>query len=135
LIVVLDSNIWVSLALNRQLDIISSLRKNGITIVSCKNLFDKLITVLTRPKFQKHFTKNYLERFFQFHQLTTTNFELANIETVVSDEKDNYLFALCKTANADYFITGDKLLLKVGKYYVTSVITLSDFKYIINFPN
>jgi putative PIN family toxin of toxin-antitoxin system len=132
MVVVLDSNIWISLALNQQLDFISSLNKNGIIIATCKNLLDELIIVLSTPKFQKHFTTNFLEKFIQFHQLTTNIFELSDIETVVTDKKDNYLFALCKVANADYFITGDKLLTAVNKYHNTSVITLTGFKNILN---
>jgi predicted nucleic acid-binding protein len=50
---------------------------------------------------------------------------------VVTDEKDNYLFALCRISNADYFITGDKLLLAVNEYYKTSILNLADFKNII----
>ncbi|MDB5132134.1 MAG: hypothetical protein JWR02_1883 [Mucilaginibacter sp.] len=59
--VVLDTNIWVSLALNRQLEFIANLHKNGTIIVSCENLVNELIDVLLRPKFHKNFPKNYVE--------------------------------------------------------------------------
>ena len=104
MIVVLDSNIWVSLAINQQLELIASLNKNGTTIASCKNLLDELIDVLIRPKFEKYFTKSYVERLVHLHQFVTTTFKLTEIENVVTDEKDNYLFALCKISKADYFI-------------------------------
>ena len=128
MVVLLDSNIWVSIAINRQLDFIASLHKKNITIVTCKNLVDELIDVLLRPKFKKHFAKNYVEKFIQFHQLSSDIHEVTDIVQVVSDAKDNYLFALCKIAHADYFVTGDKLLLTVGKYYQTSIITLAEFR-------
>lgn len=66
------------------------------------------------------------------HLTTSRLFRLKNIPDIVTDTKDNYLFALCETSNADYFITGDKLLLKVGMYKHTSVISLADFKSIID---
>jgi putative PIN family toxin of toxin-antitoxin system len=91
-------------------------------------LLDELITVLLRPKFRKYFSKDYIEELIHFHELTTTFFEVNKITEVVADEKDNYLFALCKSAKADYFITGDKLLLNVDKYDNSSIITLSTFK-------
>ncbi|MDB5123780.1 MAG: hypothetical protein JWP94_1909 [Mucilaginibacter sp.] len=126
--IVLDTNIWVSLALNQQLDFIADLHKNGTIIVSCENLVNELIDVLLRPKFHKNFTKSYIENFTHFHQLTTTSLKLTHIEQVVADEKDNYLFALCKISNANYFITGDKLLLAINEYYKTSILSLADFK-------
>ena len=131
MIVVIDSNIWVSLAINQQLELIASLHKNGATIVSCKNLLDELLDVLFRPKFKKYFTKTYIEKLVHLHQFVTTAFNITEIENVVSDEKDNYLFALCKISNADYFITGYKLLLTVKNYHKTAIITLTDFKNVL----
>jgi putative PIN family toxin of toxin-antitoxin system len=128
MIVVLDTNIWISLALNKQLDFIEVLNSREVVIASCDQLLDELITVLLRPKFRKYFSKDYIEELIHFHELTTTFFEVNKITEVVADEKDNYLFALCKSAKADYFITGDKLLLNVDKYDNSSIITLSTFK-------
>jgi putative PIN family toxin of toxin-antitoxin system len=128
MIVILDTNIWISLALNKQLDFIDFLNKKGIVIASCDQLLNELVIVLQRPKFKKYFSLSYIETFIQFHQLTTTPFELLQIDRIVTDEKDNYLFALCKSANADYFITGDKLLLEVIKYEGSSIVTLATFK-------
>ena len=128
MIAVLDSNIWISYALNQQLDFIASLHKHHIIVASCPQLYDELEIVLKRPKFIKYFSTDFIEKFSRFYQLTTYNFEISNIEPVVTDEKDNYLFALCKVANADYFITGDKLLLNVKDYHGTSIISLTDFK-------
>ena len=131
MIVVLDSNIWVSLAINQQLELIASLQKNGTTIASCENLLNELIDVLFRPKFKKYFTKSYIEKLIHLHQFVTTTFNLTEIENVVTDEKDNYLFALCKISNADYFVTGDRLLLALPNYRTTAIVTLADFKNIL----
>jgi len=129
--VVFDTNIWVSLAINQQLDLISALHKQGTTIAGCKNLLHELVIVFSRSKFERYFPKAYLDGFVKLYQLTTTNFELLDIPKVVADEKDDYLFALCKISGANYFITGDKLLLAVNQYYNTSVITLADFKHVL----
>jgi putative PIN family toxin of toxin-antitoxin system len=111
--VVLDSNIWISLVLNEQLDFIAAFQKKGNQIISCKNLLNEVTNVLLRPKFKKRFANNYIEAFIQFHQLITTAIEPTNIESIVTDPKDDYLFALSKISKADYFVTGDKLLLMV----------------------
>ncbi|MDP9048184.1 MAG: putative toxin-antitoxin system toxin component, PIN family [Bacteroidota bacterium] len=131
MIIVLDTNIWISLAINRQLEFVADLHQNGTVIASCETLLNELIAVLGRPKFQKTFTRSYIESFILFHQLATTSGKLTTIESVVSDEKDNYLFALCLVSKADYFITGDKLLLAVKNYNRTSVLSLAEFKAII----
>jgi putative PIN family toxin of toxin-antitoxin system len=129
MIVVLDSNIWITLAIGGQLKFIESLCKDGlITIAACEDLTNELITVLLRPKFRKYFPETYLEQFLLFYHLNTKDFEVSDIVPVVADKKDDYLFALCKTCDADYFITGDKLLLEVGRYYKTSVNTFTELK-------
>ncbi len=133
--VILDSNIWISFALNQQLEFIASFRKKGNQIISCKNLLDELTNVLRRPKFKKNFSNAYIETFIQFHRLITTVIEPTDIKPVVADPKDDYLFALCKISKADYFVTGDKLLLTVNQYDLTRVITLADFKNMLELAN
>jgi putative PIN family toxin of toxin-antitoxin system len=128
MIVLLDSNIWVSLAINGELEFISQLVKRGHQIVTCQQLVFELLDVLGRKKFKKYFPHNYVEDFIKFHQSSTIILQLANIEPVVSDKKDDYLFALCKVAKANFFVTGDKLLLAVEKYGETSVVSLTEFK-------
>ena len=131
MIVVLDSNVWISSAINQDLSFLTSLQKKKITIVSCGELIDELKNVLSRSKFKKYFTGDYADKFLQFHNLISATFQINEIEIVVSDEKDNYLFALCKVSKANYLITGDRLLLAVKSYQKTSVISLTEFKGII----
>jgi len=126
--VVIDTNVWVTFALNNQLEFVSNLKLNNVNIATCKELLDELIDVVSRPKFEKRFTEQFINELSGFHQVLTNHFDLPEIEPVVADQKDDYLFALCKISNADYLVTGDKLLLAVGKYLDTSVITLADLK-------
>jgi len=128
MIIVFDCNIWISLALNQQLEFISLLQKDKIDIASCGELQTEIENVLIRPKFKKHFSNTYVERFLQFYKISTVTFQIGEIEEIVTDEKDNYLFALCKAAKADYFVTGDKLLLAVTTYHHTKIISLSEFR-------
>jgi putative PIN family toxin of toxin-antitoxin system len=129
MVLVFDTNIWISLAINKQLDFFTPLYNNKkIMIASCEEMINELIIVLSRPKFSKYFPENYIEKFIKFHQSITINYKLPVIESVVADDKDNYLFALCKITNAHFFITGDKLLLNINKYHNTSVVALIDFK-------
>jgi len=51
MIIVLDCNIWVSLALTQQLEFISSLQKSKVTIAVCKELQNELMDILLKPNF------------------------------------------------------------------------------------
>jgi predicted nucleic acid-binding protein len=57
MLIILDSNIWITFALNSQLYYITDLKKNGIILGSCKELRDEIATVLSRPKFNKIFSE------------------------------------------------------------------------------
>jgi len=129
--IVLDCNIWITLAINRQTKFLYLLQQNEIDIAACKNLHDEISDVLSRPKLKKYFSKPDMKQLIQIYRLTTTEYKIGKIELVVSDQKDNYLFALCKMANADYLITGDKLLLNEEKYQQTKIISFADFKMLI----
>jgi putative PIN family toxin of toxin-antitoxin system len=128
MIILLDSNIWVSLAINGELELIATLIKRGHHIVTCQQLVFELIDVLSRPKFKKYFSGNFVDEFVKFHQASTSTLLVTEIESIVSDKNDDYLFALCKVSRADIFVTGDKLLLNVKTYGETNIVSFSEFK-------
>jgi predicted nucleic acid-binding protein len=64
--------------------------------------------------------------------LITKTYLLANIPEIVSDSKDNYLFALCAKSKADYLVSGDKIVLQTGAYGKTKMITLNELEMLIN---
>lgn len=130
MIVVIDCNIWITLSINRQIDFIADLSDNGILIASCTTLRNEIDNVLNRPKLSKYISNSQITKVVELHDLVTTKFQLGKISNVVTDPKDNYLFALSEKAKADYLVTGDKLLLEVKEHKKTKVITLADFRII-----
>lgn len=46
---------------------------------------------------------------------------------ICRDSKDNFILALCKDANADYLLTGDKDLLELRELGTTQILTISAF--------
>lgn len=128
MLVILDCNIWITFALNGQLSYLTELSNNGITIASCKELKHEITSVLARPKFNKFISASYIAKIIELHDLVTTNYSLGKIPKVTSDPKDDYLFALSAKSKADYLVTGDKLLLEVGKYKSTKLVALALFK-------
>lgn len=131
MIVVLDCNIWVSLAINSQIDFIADLSDNGIIIATCTTLRNEITDVLNRPRLSKFISGPDVEKVVELHDLVTTTYLPGKILSIVADPKDNYLFALSLKSKADFLVTGDKLLLEVIEYKKTKVIGLPYFKEII----
>ncbi|MFI5137620.1 MAG: putative toxin-antitoxin system toxin component, PIN family [Sphingobacteriales bacterium] len=131
MIVVLDCNIWVSLAINSQIDFIADLSDNGITIATCSTLRDEITDVLRRPKLRKFISEPDAQKVIALHDLVTTSYLPRIIPNILADPKDNYLFALALKSKADFLVTGDKLILEVAEYKRTRIIKLIDFKEIV----
>ena len=83
MIVVLDCNIWVTLALSRQTSFLYLLKKNAIQMATCQELYDEIATVLKRAKFRKYLSKLDIEQLKQIYLILTTNYILPNIEIVL----------------------------------------------------
>ena len=132
MIFVLDCNIWISLTINRRLDYIAHLSESGSRIATCDLLRNEIIDVLSRPKLQKFVPPDSVTKVTKFHDLITKTYLLANIPEIVSDSKDNYLFALCAKSKANYLVSGDKIVLQTGAYGKTKMITLNELEILIN---
>jgi putative PIN family toxin of toxin-antitoxin system len=130
MVVVIDCNIWITLSINGQINFIADLSDNGITVATCATLRNEITNVLNRPKLAKFISPSTITKVVDLHDTVTTIYHIGQIEYVVADPKDNYLFTLSGKSKADYLITGDKLLLEVKKYKKTKVITLADFRII-----
>lgn len=128
MLIVLDCNIWITLALNSQLYYITDLSNNGIIIASCTELKNEIATVLSRPKFNKLFSESQIIKIIELHDIVTTTYKTGKIIKITADPKDDYLFALSSKSKADYLVTGDKLLLEVIKYKKTEIISFNLFK-------
>ncbi len=121
MILVLDCNIWVSLTINRR------------QIASCEALRSEITAVLARPKLRKFVPLESVPKVAKLHDLITKTYKLADIPKIVSDNKDNYLFALCAKSKADYLVSGDKIVLQINSHGQTKMITLSELERLIRF--
>ncbi len=128
MVIVLDCNIWVTLAINKQIDFIANLSDNGVIIATCTTLRNEIADVLHRPRLSKFISGPTIDKVIELHDWVTTMYKPGKILNIVTDPNDNYLFALALKSNADFLVTGDKLLLKVVEYKKTKVVTLSFFQ-------
>lgn len=110
--IILDTNIWISYIIGGRLDEISRLiLDNNLTVFVCQELEDELEEVLKRDKFSKliHFEPRV---YLQFIKKLTHSIPILKEFDECTDKKDNYLFDLAAQSGSEYFVTGDKLLLK-----------------------
>ena len=128
MVIVLDCNIWITLSINSQLDLVLRLIENKHSLASCRQLESELLDVINRPKLRKFLPSKTVDYIHLIYKRSTVHYEIGNVPVVVTDPKDNYLFALCEEANAHYFVTGDKLLLSEKQYGLTQIITLAELK-------
>lgn len=110
-IAVLDPDVWISFAWNNDYSLIEKSLASGIRLASSSKAFDELESVLRRKKFAKRIFGNNLQEILSLHQAATTPFDAPPTFSDSPDPKDNYLFDICYTAQADYLVTGDRALL------------------------
>ena len=126
--VIFDTNILISFLITKNHSDIDDLVFNGkIKLVFSIELLDEFITVISRPKFKKYFSKkdteNLLNLFDTYGKLITVKQEV----TGCRDPKDNFLLSLAVESKADYLITGDSDLLIMEKIRETDILTWKEF--------
>jgi len=138
--IILDTNIWVSYIIKRQLDqLVTAKYDYALTFLSCPELVLELTDILQRPKIREIIGENHLQ-FIQFHQYHCLNHAIARrtvpdklpqiyVRELIPDKKDIFLFDLAATYEATYLVTGDRDLLGIqDRILHVQIISLSEFK-------
>lgn len=106
--VVVDTNLWVSYALNPLKSNVRNLLLNQeIELLTSEEQVIELSEVLRRPKFQKSFQENEVDQFLLMIKAAVLTVPVTSKVTVCRDPKDNFLLSLAKDGNADFLLTGD----------------------------
>ena len=127
--VVIDSNIWVSFLIGKNLrHLIQYIRNEQITIVTCEEQLRELTNAFQKPKLQKYFQPNKITTFLSFLQGVSLNVPITAITPLCRDPKDDYLLALSIASEAHYLITGDIDLLEIQRINNTLIIKYVDFE-------
>lgn len=125
--IILDTNLWISFLLTRNLEKLDKIIKDKLLILLfSQDLLNEFIEVAQRPKFRKYFPLNDLELLRHIKDKA----EFINITSNISicrDAKDNFLLSLAKDGNATHLVTGDKDLLEIKLFGKTKIITISDY--------
>ena len=127
--VVLDTNVVLSAILFKgKLSRIMELWKKGmISPVLSPAAFRELQQVLEYPKFA--LTKVEIERILLRELLPFFSVveETVTVSGVCKDPDDDKFLACALSAHAEFLITGDKDLSRIGKYESVNILSASDF--------
>jgi len=127
--VVIDSNIWVSFMIGKNLRrLVQCVRNEQVTIITCAEQLHELSDAFQKPKLQKYFQANQIATFFSFLRGVSRNVPITVSTPLCRDPKDDYLLALSIASDAHYLVTGDNDLLEMQKINNTIIIKYTDFE-------
>lgn len=126
---VIDTNLWIGYFMGKYvksyLDQILSDPQFDL-LISEKSL-DELLSVLTRPKFQKYITFEQIDILITLIRRRSLFINVTSQITLSRDKKDDFLLALSIDGQADYLLTGDEDLLVLQKIETTLIVKIADF--------
>ena len=125
--IILDTNLWISFLISKKLSQIDRLIDNKeITLIFSDELIKEFIDVVSRPKFEKYFSKNDIEQILDHFDSYGILINVTSDVKICRDQKDNFLLNLSLDSNADYLITGDNDLLILKTIRQTEIKNLSE---------
>lgn len=126
--IILDTNLWISFLITKKLLEIDNLIENKkITLIFSDELIAEFVEVVHRPKFEKYFSKEDIEKIFNYFDQFGKLIKVKSDIHICRDEKDNFLLNLSVDSKADYLITGDSDLLVLEKIERTKIMNFTDF--------
>jgi uncharacterized protein len=127
--VIIDTNLWISFLIGRQLknlkDLIVTKR---IKLVTTDQLMNELKIVSARPKFIKYFDQGKVVELISLLNIVSEKVKINAIEKICRDPKDDFLLALAKESKANHLVTSDSDLLAIKIYGRTEILTVTDFR-------
>jgi len=127
--IILDVNIWVSAFISKKMEqqIQAIILQDNVEIIACNELLEELQQTLQKPKLKKYLSAERLQLVIELVKQSATLIELKSSVEICRDNKDDYLLALAKDAQADLLLTGDNDLLVLKRFEKSQIIKLADY--------
>jgi putative PIN family toxin of toxin-antitoxin system len=134
--VVLDVNVWISALLwgGKPAEIVKAAEKRQFVILLTEEIAGEISQVLAYPKIAKVYQAASLRR----EDLVETVLKIGKfvqaarkVQVVAEHPADDKFIECAVAANAEYIVSGDKHLLKIGSYKKTRIISVSEFLQVI----
>ncbi len=127
--VIIDTNLWISFLIGKDLQNLKDLIVNErIRLITTDQLTNELRLVTSREKLKKYFDQDKVSDLISLLEIVSEKVKIKKIEQICRDPKDDFLLALSKESKSDYLITGDKDLLEIRVYGSTEILTIQKFK-------
>ncbi len=128
--VVFDTNVWLSIFMKKILSDEFSQVKQDLTVYVSKDIILELSKVLLYPKIAEILRKaNVNER--EILRAIEANSIIVKpklkLQVIDEDIEDNKIIECALASGADIIVSGDKHLLKLGKYKKTTILTPREF--------
>jgi putative PIN family toxin of toxin-antitoxin system len=134
---VLDTNVWVSALLwgGKPAAVIKAAEEGKVGIFASEEIVVEISQVLAYPKLARICQAECLLH----EELIEAVLKVANfvevtkkVKVVVEHPADDKFIECALAARADYIVSGDKHLLKVGSYEKTRIVSVNEFLQIID---
>jgi putative PIN family toxin of toxin-antitoxin system len=130
--VVLDVNVWVSALLwgGKPAEIIKAAEDGKVAIVASEAIVGEISQVLNYPKLRKVYQaaglrhKDLVEAVLKVVRFVEVS---KRVSVVVEHPADDKFIECALAAGADYIVSGDRHLLKIGGYKKTRILSVSEF--------
>lgn len=99
-----------------------------IDIMYDDQVFSEVQNLATVPYFQQRgITRTDIDQFLSLYQSIAIKVLVTSQVRVGRDRNDHFLLSLCRDAHALFLVTGDRDLLTLQTYGLTTILTLSAF--------
>ena len=138
--VVFDTNIWVSLLLDKQLarSLLPSLNNGQVVIFMSHQILTELARVLTYPKINEILQKSNVDPRVALgsivKKVTLVSISEGTVNYVMSDPSDNRILECAQYSKAKYVVTGDRHLLELKYLNRIKIIRAREFANMLNRP-
>jgi len=128
--VVFDTNVWISIFLQRILNEEYSRVKDYIIIYVSSDILLEISKVLLYPKIADILNKAQVKNKDILRAIEASSILIepkTKLNIIKEDPEDNKILECAVTAEAKFIVTGDKHLLGLGKFKKTRVLTPREF--------
>ncbi len=116
-------------------EIVDRWRVGGFHLVVSQHLIEEVGRAWTKPYWQACFTLAQVERALALLQLEAEVVPVtAQVTGVATHPEDDLVLASAVSASADYLVTGDKQLQRLGRYEGVMILSPRDFLALLQEP-
>jgi len=127
--VIFDTNVWISFLIGKRLAIIKDFIVDGrIRIITTEQLLTEIRTVTHRKKLKKYFPQKSVFDLIDLLEIIAEKVDITPTHFLSRDPKDDFLFDLIDSSDAEFLVTGDKDLLEHHSFRSAKIVSPAAFE-------